>query len=63
MRTIYLSPSTQERNIGFGEYGTEEYRMNILADKIQNIFKQYNIQVHRNSPNWNLGQIVSDSNY
>ena len=32
---IYLSPSSQNRNIGFGEYLSEEYRMNQLAQHLK----------------------------
>ena len=28
-RVIFLSPSAQEYNIGYGDYGSEEYRMNV----------------------------------
>lgn len=27
-KSVYLSPSIQEGNIGYGDYGTEEERMN-----------------------------------
>ena len=32
MKSIYLSPSTQENNVGAGSYGTEEQRMNQIMD-------------------------------
>jgi len=32
---IYLSPSNQTDNTGYGGYGTEAYRMNLLADIVQ----------------------------
>lgn len=64
MINIYLSPSTQEKNLGTRIYGTEEERMNILADAIQNILSDYiGINVYRNNPNWKLQEVITDSNY
>jgi len=61
-KIVYLSPSTQERNIGYGNYGTEEKRMNEVADVVQKILAEHGITVYRNKPEWNLGQVVKDSN-
>ena len=33
--SVYLSPSVQENNIGIGNYGTEEKRMNEIADIVE----------------------------
>ena len=63
MKTIYLSPSTQEKNQGYDSYGTEEEQMNILADRIQNILLEYPFVIQRNNPNWKLSEVVIDSNY
>jgi len=58
----YLSPSTQESNIGAGNYGTEEKRMNQITDITEKILKQHGIIVYRNNPTWNLHQVCEDSN-
>ena len=61
MKSIYLSPSAQENNIGVGNYGTEEERMNQLADVIEPILKRNGMTVYRNKPSMNLREIVQDS--
>lgn len=61
-RSVYLSPSTQENNKGVGMYGTEEMRMNQIADVVEKILKQHEITVYRNRPEMTLTQLVSDSN-
>jgi N-acetylmuramoyl-L-alanine amidase len=61
-KTVYLSPSTQEKNKGYGKYGTEEQRMNEIGDVVQEILKGHGITVFRNKPEWILEQVVSDSN-
>jgi N-acetylmuramoyl-L-alanine amidase len=62
MKSIYLSPSTQENNIGAGDYGTEEKRMNQLTDLIEPLLKEYGLKVYRNRPEMTLKQVVDDSN-
>jgi len=62
MKSVYLSPSTQEKNIGYGNYGTEEYRANQIADITEKILKEYGITVYRNKPEMTLTQVVTDSN-
>lgn len=61
-KTIYLSPSTQEKNIGVGNYGTEEKRMNQVADVTEKVLKQHGFVVYRNKPEMTLAQVVADSN-
>lgn len=61
-KTIYLSPSTQEKNIGVGNYGTEEKRMNQVADVTERVLKQHGLVVYRNKPEMTLAQVVTDSN-
>lgn len=61
-KTIYLSPSTQEKNIGVGNYGTEESRMNQVADVTERVLKQHGLVVYRNKPEMTLAQVVTDSN-
>jgi N-acetylmuramoyl-L-alanine amidase len=61
-KSIYLSPSTQEKNIGVGAYGTEEQRMNEVCDVVQEHLLRHGITVYRNVPEMTLSQVVSDSN-
>ena len=61
MKSIYLSPSTQENNVGAGSYGTEEQRMNEIMDLIENQLRGHYI-LYRNRPNMTLQQVVADSN-
>lgn len=61
-KTIYLSPSTQEKNIGVGNYGTEESRMNQVADVTERVLKHHGLVVYRNKPEMTLAQVVADSN-
>ncbi len=62
-KSIYLSPSTQENNIGYGKYGTEEKRMNQIADVLEKILENHNIKVYRNKPEMTLKKLVEDSNF
>ncbi|WP_094550222.1 N-acetylmuramoyl-L-alanine amidase family protein [Petroclostridium xylanilyticum] len=61
-KSVYLSPSTQEHNAGYGNYGTEEQRMNEVADVTQRVLERYGVTVYRNKPDWSLAQVVADSN-
>jgi len=61
-KSIYLSPSTQEKNRGVGSYGTEESRMNSIADVTERVLKQHGVVVYRNEPEMTLAQVVADSN-
>ncbi len=61
-KSVYLSPSTQENNVGSGNYGTEEKRMNQVADITERALKEHGITVYRNKPDWTLQQVVADSN-
>lgn len=61
-KTVYLSPSTQEKNVGYGNYGTEEIRMNEVADVVQKILTEHDITIYRNTPTMTVGSAVSDSN-
>ena len=62
IHSVYLSPSTQENNIGFGDYDTEEERMNQICDVVQEELLRHGITVFRNRPNMSLKQVVEDSN-
>lgn len=61
-KKIYLSPSTQENNIGAGSYGTEEKRCNQIADVVEFILESHGVLVYRNKPTMTLTQLVNDSN-
>jgi len=61
MKSIYLSPSAQENNVGAGGYGTEEQRMNQLCDLVEQKLKG-RYKIYRNRPEMSLQQIVADSN-
>lgn len=59
---VYLSPSLQEFNVGYGSYGTEEQRMNQLADVVQYELERHGLNVVRNRPEMSLAQAVQESN-
>ena len=61
MYKIYLSPSTQEKNIGANDYGTEEMRMNQIADILRAILIKSGYEVFRNKPTMTLKEVVTDS--
>ncbi len=61
-RSIFLSPSAQEYNIGFGDFGSEEYRMNRIADIVEKLLREKGYIVYRNNPNDSLSEIVEESN-
>lgn len=63
MYKIYLSPSTQDKSFGVGDFGTEEYRMNQIADVVETtlLSNEGNI-VYRNKPGMTKEQIIEDSN-
>lgn len=62
MYKVYLSPSTQEGNVGYGNYGTEEFRMNQVADVVEKVLIDHGITVYRNKPTMALTEVVADSN-
>lgn len=59
---VFLSPSTQEHNVGAGDYKTEEYRMNQICDVVTNLLRYNNVTVYRNNPTKSLSQAVLESN-
>ncbi len=62
-KVIYLSPSTQENNLGIDDYGTEEYRMNRIADIVERLLNETGRYiVYRNNPNDSLSSVVAESN-
>jgi N-acetylmuramoyl-L-alanine amidase len=61
-KTVYLSPSTQEKNVGACDFGTEEKRMNQICDVVEKILKQHKVTTYRNNPSMSIKQVVADSN-
>ncbi len=63
-KSIYLSPSAQENNIGVLNYGDEERRMNEFCDKLIWYLNKGkgDIAIYRNDPSMSLTQIIEDSN-
>ena len=61
---VYISASTQKENVGAGAYGTEQDRMQYLADRIKYWLETQKgkFTVFRNSPGWTLQQTVADCN-
>ncbi len=61
---VYISASTQKANIGVGQYGTEQDRMQFLADRIKYWLETQRGQfiVFRNEPGWTLKQTVDHCN-
>ncbi len=62
MATVYLSPSSQHFNTGYGSYGTEEQRMNLLANVIEYELIRNGVTADRNGPEMTLTEIVADAN-
>jgi len=59
---IYLSPSSQNRNIGFGEYLSEEFRMNQLAQHMKKHLLEAGVKVLPDLPPVTKAQL-DDPNY
>lgn len=62
MKSVYISPSTQDKNVGVGTYGTEEKEMNLIADVVVKELTRHGVTVYRNSPDMTVTSAVSDSN-
>ena len=62
MAKVYISPSKQEANVGTGNYGTEEQRMNAVADVVCKCLDASGITWERNDPEMSSAEIVADSN-
>lgn len=59
---VYISPSSQHDNVGVGNYGTEEVRMNQVADVVEKELKRVGITTLRNNPSMDITQMVAASN-
>lgn len=62
MPTVYLSPSTRQFNQGYGTFGSEEERMNLIADIIELELTRNGVTTLRNNPAYDLTSVVSDAN-
>ncbi len=62
MPEVYLSPSVRHFNRGFGVYGTEEERMNLLADVVELELVRNGLTTARNNPAYDLVATVADAN-
>lgn len=62
MPSVYLSPSTQEANVGIGNYGTEEKRMNEITDILEDLLTAHGVTVYRNKPTMKYYQCTAESN-
>ncbi len=62
MKEVYLSPSTQEKNIGVAGYGTEERYANDICDRVALILSNAGVKYKRNAPTMTLKEVVVDSN-
>ncbi len=62
MADVYLSPSSEHFNTGYGNYGIEEQRMNLIADVVEYELQRAGVTTDRNSPDMTLTEIVADSN-
>ena len=63
MPRIYVSPSTQESNIGAGAFGSEESQMNKISEfLVAFLYKDGRFTVKYNLPSMGVAQIATDSN-
>lgn len=63
MYKVYLSPSTQDKSFGVGDFGSEEFRMNQIADSVErNLLQTGEYAVYRNVPGMTKEEIIMDSN-
>jgi len=62
MYKIYLSPSTQNKSFGVGNFGTEEYRMNEITDVVERkLLENGKFVVFRNKTNMTKKDIIQES--
>jgi len=63
MYKVYLSPSTKDKSFGINNFGTEEFRMNQIADALEKYLLQTgNFAVYRNVNGMTIDEIIKDSN-
>lgn len=61
MPSVFLSPSTQESNL-YVSGGSEEYYMNLLADRMEPYLRSSGIRYVRNDPDRQFTGAITDSN-
>ena len=62
MYKVYLSPSTQDKSFGVGDFGVEEFRMNQIADVVEQVLLQTGeYAVFRNVSGMTKEEIIKDS--
>jgi len=59
---VYISPSVQDWNVGVGNYGTEEQRMQAIGERVETLLKNSGFTVFRNKPEMSLQEIAKESN-
>ena len=62
MSNIYLSPSNQNHNIGFGNYGTEQDRMHQVGEATKRILERCKQQTYISHKSMTFQQAVTESN-
>ena len=63
MPRIYLSPSTQQNNVGVSPFTNEEAEMNKIADAlVPLLLRDGRFTIKRNTPDMDVYQIAKDSN-
>lgn len=63
MYKVYLSPSTRDKKFGDNYFGTEEFRMNQIADALETYLLQTgNFAVYRNVNGMTIDETIKDSN-
>ncbi len=62
MRYVYLAPSVNRYLVGYGSYGSEEQRMNLITDIIEYELMRHDIKTARCEPEMTLYEAVADSN-
>ncbi|MBQ9371197.1 MAG: N-acetylmuramoyl-L-alanine amidase [Thermoguttaceae bacterium] len=60
--SMWLSPSNQINNIGYGDYHSEKERMNEVADVVEPILKAQGIKVYRNDPKKTIREYTDEAN-
>ena len=60
--SVYLNPSLQPKNIGFGGYGTEERRMHELSTVVRRELQKHGVTVYENRIGMTLRESIDDSN-
>lgn len=62
MADVYIAPSLEHFNVGYGNYGTEEKRANVIADVVELILNANGVTTDRNAPEMSLVEAVADAN-